>query len=295
MPRATLLHNPKAGEESFTPDELVSKIQAQEIEVVYRSVKDEWTNIDEGTDFLIVAGGDGTVRKVTEKLLDLDLHKTYPIALLPSGTANNIGLTLGLPSDEDLVISNWRNPKIKKFDVGRIHNLSGSSFFLESFGYGVFPELMIEMDKQDEGLKDSPEKKLQLAVELLSRIIENYEPAYCELEVDGVDHSGKFLLVEIMNTRAIGPNLILSPHANPGDGEFEVVLIPESQKEKLLKYVNDKIQGIEAPNLFDICKAKNIKIKCDDLLAHVDDETVEIHQSADVRIELIAGMLEFMV
>ncbi|WP_207532412.1 diacylglycerol/lipid kinase family protein [Desertivirga arenae] len=295
MPKATLLHNPKAGEEAFTPNELVSKIEAQNIDCVYRSVRDDWTKIDEQTDFLIVAGGDGTVRKVTETLLELDLHQTYPIALLPSGTANNIARTLSLSDDEDLVISHWQNPKIKKYDVGRIHNLKGSSFFLESFGYGVFPVLMTEMGKQEEGLKDTPEKKLKLAVEILHQIIESYEPAYCELEVDGIDHSGKFLLVEIMNTQSIGPNLVLSPHANPGDGEFEVVLIPESQKEKLLNYVGNKLQGIEAPNLFDICKAKNIKIKCHDLLAHVDDETVEIHQQAEVRIELIEGMLEFMV
>ena len=296
MPKATLLHNPKAGEENLTAEELVSKMQAKGIDCVYKSVKeDDWKQLDEDTDFLVIAGGDGTVRKVTESLLEQKLHKSFPIALFPAGTANNIARTLNLPADENDIIERWQNAVIQKFDVGKIHNLPEASFFLESFGYGVFPVLMNEMQKQDKSLTDTPEKKLQLAVELLHPIITSYQPAYCELEVDGIDHSGKFLLVEIMNTQSIGPNLHLSPHADPGDGEFEVVLIPESQKEKLLKYIENKIRGVEAPDLFDICKAKNIKIKCHELLAHVDDEIVEIRREAEVRIELIEGLLEFMV
>ena len=113
MKKATLLHNPKAGEESFTREELISKIEAQGIKCVYQSTKADHWKIEEDSDFVIVAGGDGTVKKVTEKLLKKNDHKNFPLALLPAGTANNIARTLDLSMDEDLVISNWKKKNSK--------------------------------------------------------------------------------------------------------------------------------------------------------------------------------------
>ena len=41
-------------------------------------------------------------------------------------------------------------------------------------------------------------------LQLLREIISSYEPVHCKLEVDGTDHSGKFILAKIMNTKYIG-------------------------------------------------------------------------------------------
>src|SRR5262245_66643559 len=91
----------------------------------------------------------------------------------------------------------------------------------------------------------TPEEEIKTALETLREIIFSYEPKQCNLKIDGTDHSGKFLMTEIMNTKLIGPNLFLSPHGDPGDGEFEVIMIPEKDKEKLAAYISDKLKGIE--------------------------------------------------
>jgi diacylglycerol kinase family enzyme len=115
------------------------------------------------------------------------------------------------------------------------------------------------------------------------------------MNIDGVDHSGSFLLVEIMNTRLIGPNLFLSPHGDPGDGEFEVVMIPESDKERLASYVSNKINGMDVPYHFQQLKAKNITVKWEGTHVHVDDEIIKIEKYQEVGIELRNGLLEFLV
>ncbi len=130
---------------------------------------------------------------------------------------------------------------------------------------------------------------------MLHEIIFSYEPKQCNLKIDGVDHSGKFLLVEIMNTRLIGPNLFLSPHGDPGDGQFEIILIPENDKEKLASYISDKLKGIEVPYIFNQIKAKNITISWEGTHLHVDDEIIKIEKGKEIEIELREGLLEFLV
>ena len=92
-----LLHNPTAGSEDHDREELISLMEKNGFECQYSSTKENWKDIDEKADFIVAAGGDGTIRKITKELLDRKLsEKTWPIALLPLGTANNIAQTLNI-------------------------------------------------------------------------------------------------------------------------------------------------------------------------------------------------------
>ncbi len=83
-----LLHNPTAGNEDHAKEELISLLEANGFKCCYSSIKENWKKMDEKVDFIVAAGGDGTTRKLTKQLLDRKLsEKTWPIALLPLGTA----------------------------------------------------------------------------------------------------------------------------------------------------------------------------------------------------------------
>jgi diacylglycerol kinase (ATP) len=289
----TLLHNPTAGNEDHDKEELISLMEKNGFECQYSSMKKDWKDIDEKVDFIVAAGGDGTIRKITKQLLDRKLsEKTWPIALLPLGTANNIAQTLDIGGSTEEIIQSWHHTQITAFDVGRICGLSGTDFFLESLGYGMFPYLIKKMKKVE---TQTPELEIKTALEILYDIIFSYEPKQCHLTIDGVDHSGKFLMTEIMNTKLIGPNLFLSPHGDPGDGEFEVITIPEKDKEKLADYISDKLKGIESPYTFQQFKAKQITISWEGTHMHVDDEIIKIDKGVEIEIEMRKGLLEFMV
>src|SRR6478736_2313320 len=151
MKSAQLFHNPTAGEGDHSKKGLTEIIEAAGFNCSYSSTKEDgWEKMKEDKiDFVIVAGGDGTVRKVAEELLAKKvLDKKFPIALIPSGTANNIGHTLQLPKDVDAIVARWQNERLLQFDVGKITNLKGAKFFLEGLGYGVFPELIKAMKKR---------------------------------------------------------------------------------------------------------------------------------------------------
>src|SRR6476659_4191599 len=143
-----LFHNPTAGNENHDKEELISLMEKNGFECQYSSTKENWKDIDEKADFIVAAGGDGTIRKITKELLDRKLsEKTWPIALLPLGTANNIAQTLNIGGSAEEIIQSWHHTHVKAFDVGRIRGLPKVDFFLESLGYGMFPYLIKKMKK----------------------------------------------------------------------------------------------------------------------------------------------------
>jgi diacylglycerol kinase (ATP) len=294
MKVAKLLHNPKAGEGEYTHKKLARLVNRAGYDCSYSSTKKEgWDKIKSSeSDIIVVAGGDGTVRKVARVVLD----KQIPLALVPLGTANNIAKTLGITGRPEEVIQTWENGILKPFDVGRIYGLKKEpGFFLEGIGYGVFPRLMKEMKKKKDELSDSPEENLRIAWETLHDIILSSKARFCKVSLDGADYSGKFLLAEVMNTQSIGPNLNLTPVGDPSDGEFEVILVSERQREEFAAYVHNKLHGIEQPPIFNILKAKNLEMFWEGKLLHIDDEIMQLKKSKEVRIKMQEGLLKFLV
>ena len=296
MKQAILFHNPKAGDKAYPKKELIELIEKNGFRCRYISTKKKnWNDFDTDADLFVVAGGDGTLRKLIKELLEKRSDGPIPsITLIPLGTANNIARTLGFEGKPKKIISKWPEFVSKRFDVGKISNIGETEFFLESFGYGIFPYLMAEIQKTEDK-NDSSDNRMKDALNLLHKIILSYEPRQCHLEIDGSDHSGKFILAEVMNTKAIGPNLILSPLADTSDGEFEFVFIPEKDKEKFAEYILHKINDRELTYQFSTLKAKNIVIRWDGIHVHADDEIVRLKRSAEIKIELKQGWLEFLV
>jgi diacylglycerol kinase (ATP) len=92
--RITLVHNPNAGSGDLTATRLRSLLDGEghTVNLLSGKVRDLAAELAAEADLVVVAGGDGTVSKVLTALLGRDV----PLALLPSGTANNIARSLGI-------------------------------------------------------------------------------------------------------------------------------------------------------------------------------------------------------
>lgn len=292
MKFAKLIHNPSAGEAEDVTEHLVEALEDAGYTCSYSSTKkDGWEKIDtKQTDFLVVAGGDGTIRKTVLAFLD----RRLPIGVIPMGTANNIAKTLDVTGKPKEIIATWGDRHLKTFDIGRIYNLSDEKFFLEGIGFGLFPRLMKEMDKQKRK-SDNYDKSIKTVLEVFHDIVLNYKARACTIQIDDAAYSGNYLMAEIMNTRSIGPNLNLVPFSDPGDGEFEVVLITESQREQFANYILSKILGKEEPAFFNILKAKKLRIAWEGVHLHVDDAYIKMDDPTEIKVELLAGAVQFLV
>ncbi|MBC8034352.1 MAG: NAD(+)/NADH kinase [Chitinophagaceae bacterium] len=296
MKSAKVVHNPKAGEQGLTKKELVDFVKSGGWECRYSSTKDkDWNEIHPETDFIIVAGGDGTVRKAASEILERKMvDKKLPIALLPMGTANNISKTLGIEGELSSIVQSWAEKNIKPFDVGKIEGID-CSFFLESLGAGVFPRLIKDMKAADKTGIENPAEEIKMALQMLYELVLSYEAKDGKINIDGSLHSSKYLMVEIMNTRSVGPNLLIAADADPGDGELDIILVPEEKRNELAIYVLGLIRE-ESP-VFPILslKGKEVDLEWDSTHLHADDQLIKVEKNTKVRIRLESGLLDFLV
>src|SRR5680860_18619 len=121
MKIAQIIHNPTSGNAEHSKEELIKMVEKTGYEVHYISTNDEgWEKFDQNNlDLIVVAGGDGTVRKLAAVLLKNNVpDKQIPIHVLPFGTANNIARSLGIPTGKDWNIKTSTEGKIEKFSCG---------------------------------------------------------------------------------------------------------------------------------------------------------------------------------
>lgn len=294
MKNARIFHNPNAGKQLHTRKKLVALLKSNGFDCGYSSTKGiKWKKVKPDTDFLIIAGGDGTVRNIAINLKKA-VHKV-PILLLPLGTANNIAKSLGIQGHIDDIIKNISKRNLKNFDVGRIKGGKKKMMFLESFGFGVFPELMKKMEKVAERKDASPEENLSMALKQLHSIVLKYPAKPFTVIIDGVPNTDQYIMIEIMNISSMGPNLNLSPDSDPGDGEFELVMIPESQREELASYISYKMSGIEKNFVPVVIKGKKISISTPAGYMHTDDVLRFLKKPKTLSIFPEPGMMKFFV
>ncbi len=295
MKQILLLHNPGAGEESHDEKHLTGLIEGAGFKCDYQSVKEKgWEKRIGKQEIIAVAGGDGTVRKAVRALLKKDLKKMPQIGVIPLGTANNIAKTIYESIEPEAVINSWKEDKSVPFNLGWVRGLPQKHFFIEGLGFGVFPTLVRAMQTVDEAISEHPDKRIQIALELLSGIIGAYKAIPCQLEIDGADHSGEYLLVEIMNICSVGPNLMLSPDCKPGDAHFSIVLISANERQQFLDYISGKIKGVEGLTAFPTIQGSRIRLRPEAKSIHIDDKLVKLPMNATIDIELDEKRLSFL-
>ena len=267
--RAVLFHNPAAGpKELRKKDGILAALRLADLKVDYISTKDEDDLEDalkKSPDFFIVAGGDGTVRKVLTQMPD----RAIPVAILPFGTANNIARSLGIGGTPHAIAESWQPESTRRFDIGCAEGLEDDERFIEAFGLGIMPGLLQLASK-----KKKPEgaDNLLKGREALQKVIKASKPIDVELMIDGNSFDCEVLGLEVLNTPYTGPGLPLAPAANPGDGLFEVICIEPAQRGAFIEWL-DAPQKRPPPVTSRL--GSEIKIKWRNAPARVDDKAFE--------------------
>lgn len=300
MKNVQIIHNPTAGKAEHNKQDLIDFFRGSGDVVNYVSTDDEdWEEFSvHQPDLIVIAGGDGTIRKLAAILLKKGSpHKKLPpIRLLPLGTANNISETLEIQSQSSF--SEIRPERGRKnFDCGRVKGLKDQEFFLESIGFGIFPELIFETEKKDME-KDDPEEELAQVLRVLLEIVKKFKAREAKIKADGIRIKGSFLMVELMNIKFIGPNLPMAPNADPGDGYFDLIMIPENCRAELIAYLEKRIENKKQPldtaKFVKIIRAKKVRMKWKASKAHLDDVLINNYSEKKIKVKMLSRVFQFI-
>jgi diacylglycerol kinase family enzyme len=296
--RVTLIHNPGAGRTDHRGrEELVALIEDAGHAVRYQSSKDDaWDEaLDAPADLVVAAGGDGTVGRVARRMAG----RNVPVAALPAGTANNIARTLGLMDDtpEELV-RGWEGARRARLDIGLAAGPWGRRSFVEGVGVGLFAAVLARSDEKPP--QDRPRKRkgkhagkaVDGALRRLSECAEDCEVLELAVRLDGKDISGRYLLLEAVNLRYVGPSLFLAPDAEPGDGLLDVVLVSEAERPRLIRYLDSWQHNRERLAVLPTLRGRKLEFEWTGVPLHIDDK---LRPKKSAGPDEVAGMVEVSV
>jgi diacylglycerol kinase family enzyme len=124
---------------------------------------------------------------------------------------------------------------------------------LEGAGWGLFADALTDYDPEQG-------KSITRGLGTVIKTLTGYKVYDCQMTLDGQDISGSYILVEALNTTAIGPRLTLAPEANPGDGLLEIVRIRNHSEEGMLDYIAGLLAG-ELDDLSSVERTRGQKLK----------------------------------
>jgi diacylglycerol kinase family enzyme len=283
-----LIHNPSAGDQDEDGKSLRKLLRDAGHEVRYQSAKEDgWSrSLKKPADLIVVAGGDGTVARVARRMA----YRGVPMALLPSGTANNIARSLDQaerPFEE--LVRGWEKARHVKLDVGVAKGPWGERNFIEGVGFGLFAGLLASSETKKKDRQKRGADRVESALRRLKEDAERFEPIEVAAKLDGKDLSGRYLMLEALNLRYVGPNMYLAPDSNPGDGEFEVVLVTEQERERLVHYLESWQDNRERLAVLPSRRGRRLELEWTGFPLHIDDK---LYPKKDPEPEEIAGHVE---
>ncbi|MGH2403485.1 MAG: diacylglycerol/lipid kinase family protein, partial [bacterium] len=187
-----------------------------------------------------------------------------------------------------------RRANRRSLDVGVVEGPWGKEYFLESAGVGIFADLLHAYSPEQS-------KSLLRAMKSAVSVMAGYHAREVRLALDDVGFSGRYLLVEAMNTPYLGMRNRLAPEADPTDGRLDVVLVPEDERLGLAAFITQAVAGKVAsmPNV-TVRQAQRLRLEWDGVPIH-GDEAVRVGDDAGasptvpVEIETLRGALEVWI
>lgn len=162
------------------------------------------------TDIFVAIGGDGTISTVAKSLI----HTEKILAIFPAGSGNGFSNETHFTKNLSVLLEKLKEKKIRKIDTFTVNGLLS----INVSGTGFDGKVVKEFEKTSRGFKNYIKVSLQTFF--------SYKPIQLRfLDENLRTHNGRYLMVNIANTRQFGNNAYIAPMASKSDGLIELVLV----------------------------------------------------------------------
>lgn len=136
MKKVLFLYNTRAGRGRIAErkDEICAELSRGGAEVTAETIDFARNPFDAhpDTDTVVVAGGDGTVNYVVNRMKERGLN--IRIGIIPAGTANDFSGALGMSKDPVKAAAQIASGSLRRVDCGRVNDL----YYVNIFSFGIF-------------------------------------------------------------------------------------------------------------------------------------------------------------
>ena len=261
--------------------------------------------IADGFDTLVAVGGDGTWSHVADRILSSG-REGLQLGLLPSGTGNDFGRSLGLSFGEPAAaVRSLASGRTRQIDAGRISTPSAPAepgkstaptatervrHFLNLVGFG-FDVAVIDAAAGARFLKGEALYKITALQQLF-----RFPGIEVELEgSDGSIHAGRHLMVTISNSPYFGGGFPIAPRASVEDGALHACLIGDASPLRRMKLFGDAGKGrhVDADEV-RIVDGPRFTARFQEPVRFEADGDVFAVSGTELSVEILPGALEVL-
>ncbi len=257
--QAKLIFNPISGVPGDSPTQLMrilSEMQALNLAPEVHLIQPE-TSLEpvikdayrRGIRLFVVSGGDGTVDSVAGALAGT----RAVLGIIPTGTRNNVALSLDIPADIPAAVGLLRSGRTVKVDIGLALCGEKNTPFLEVCSVGLLSALFPAADEIQRG-------NLARVGDLLAMLVSS-PPAEMRIVLDKkqvINTQGHVVLVT--NMPYIGPNYQVAPQDSYRNGMLEVLIFANLSKLDLISAVVTTSGGVTDDPRIQRYQVQNVEI-----------------------------------
>ena len=206
--------NPYSAKKNYQPflDSLTKKVNnplyiiSRSLEDTDEFIKKHWDDVD----VFVAVGGDGTISVVAQKLINTEKI----LAVFPAGSGNGFSNETNFNKNISRLLEKIEAKKSREIDTFMVNE----HFSINVSGTGFDGKVVKEFEKTNRGFKNY--------IKVSIKTFFNYKPIKIKfLEEDYKQYNGKYLMLNIANTRQFGNNAYIAPMASKSDGLVDLVLV----------------------------------------------------------------------
>ncbi len=213
MQNVAFIINPFSAKKNYQPflDELKKKV-ANPLYIISESVDDTNNFIKnnfEKIEIFVAIGGDGTISTVAKNIINTNKI----LAIFPAGSGNGFSNETKFSKNLDELLLKINNKIVKEIDTFTVNN----RLSINVSGTGFDGAVIEAFEKTNRGFKNY--------IKVSIKTFFNYKPITIKFEEKYKKFDGKYLMINIANTRQFGNNAYIAPHASKSDGLAEIALV----------------------------------------------------------------------
>ena len=262
--------------------DLINVKQFAELDVIAKDI------VKQKVDWVIVAGGDGTIRALLERVVNLNYRPYFSV--FPAGTVNLVARELLISQEPQKWIKRLTKGVEKKVCFGR----ANGNLFLTVTGIG-YDSLIVDSVSEKSKKLLSKFAYVWKGAEMLRKELLRKDWQYeFEVRFDNQKTWHKASTIFVCKSRYYAGRYMLFDDAKLSDSHFNVALFTGKSSADFMRY--SMLIGMEALGMDKTIirrKAKTVEIKCNvvDFPAELDGDVVT---TAPLKIEMDNEPLKFL-
>ena len=248
MKQIYFIINPKAGNGSCLEiwKKVESKLKADQVSFLAffseypghaKSIAKQIACSDQQEKLVIAVGGDGTIHEVLNGIAN---DKNITLGFIPGGSGNDFSRGFQIPTDPEealTVILRLRKRPGKQIDIGKVCLTNrGEHYFINNMGAGFDAIISYQVNQSRiKALLNKISLGRLVYVYFLLKNVFTYKTGRFDLSIDEKKHIfEQTWFVTVSNQPYYGGGMKIAPDANPDDGLFDITVVHQLSRVKLL-------------------------------------------------------------